>query len=121
MRPGQFGGDGQSKSGSADLSRRLERLEQAGDGHVGLFIGATHTHAGPGQFLGTDFYNRFASNRSGFDPAYAEFVFESAAQDQGLREIHFVGAPDARLHLFQRVVISAGLTGRVQADIASGD
>ena len=52
---------------------------------------------------------------------YAEFVFESAAQDQGLREIHFVGAPDARLHLFQRVVISAGLTGRVQADIASGD
>ena len=52
---------------------------------------------------------------------YATFVFESAAQDQGLRVIHFVGAPDARLHLFQRVVISAGLTGRVQADVASGD
>lgn len=52
---------------------------------------------------------------------YATFVFESAAQDQGLREIHFVGEPDARLHLFQRVVISAGLTGRVQADVASGE
>ncbi|MFT3862574.1 PH domain-containing protein [Micropruina sp.] len=52
---------------------------------------------------------------------YAIFVFESAAQDQGLREITYVGDPDARLHLFQRVVISAGLTGRVQADVASGD
>ncbi|MFM7062682.1 MAG: neutral/alkaline non-lysosomal ceramidase N-terminal domain-containing protein, partial [Actinomycetes bacterium] len=28
---------------------------------AGLMIGATHTHAGPGQFVGTDFYNRFAS------------------------------------------------------------
>lgn len=52
---------------------------------------------------------------------YAAFVFESAAQDQGLREIRYVGTPDARLHLFQRVVISAGLTGRVRADVASGD
>ena len=34
---------------------------------------STHTHAGPGQFLGTDFYNRFASNRSGFDPASKAF------------------------------------------------
>jgi neutral ceramidase len=42
----------------------------------GLFLGATHTHAGPGQYLGTDFYNRFASNRAGFDPAYTQFVVE---------------------------------------------
>jgi neutral ceramidase len=42
----------------------------------GLFIGATHTHAGPGQFLGTDFYNRFASNRSGFDPGWVDFLVE---------------------------------------------
>jgi neutral ceramidase len=41
---------------------------------AGIFIGATHTHAGPGQFLGTDFYNRFASNRPGFDPAWAQFL-----------------------------------------------
>jgi neutral ceramidase len=41
---------------------------------AGLMIGATHTHAGPGQFLGTDFYNRFASNHSGFDPAYTQFL-----------------------------------------------
>lgn len=43
---------------------------------AGLLIGATHTHAGPGQYLGTDFYNRFASNRSGFDPAYTQFLVE---------------------------------------------
>jgi neutral ceramidase len=43
---------------------------------AGLMIGATHTHAGPGQYLGTDFYNRFASNRSGFDPAFAQFLVE---------------------------------------------
>lgn len=41
---------------------------------AGLMIGATHTHAGPGQFLGTDFYNRFASNRPGFDPGWAQFL-----------------------------------------------
>ena len=39
---------------------------------AGLSIGATHTHAGPGQFLGTDFYNRFASNQPGFDPAWTQ-------------------------------------------------
>jgi len=43
---------------------------------AGVFIGATHTHAGPGQYLGTDFYNRFASNQSGFDPGYAQFLVE---------------------------------------------
>lgn len=43
---------------------------------AGLMIGATHTHAGPGQFLGSDFYNRFASNRSGFDPAWTAFLVE---------------------------------------------
>ena len=43
---------------------------------AGLMIGATHTHAGPGQFNGTDFYNQFASNRPGFDPAWAEFLVE---------------------------------------------
>ncbi len=46
---------------------------------AGLFLGATHTHAGPGQFLGTDFYNRFASNRSGFDPAYTDFLVRQIA------------------------------------------
>jgi neutral ceramidase len=43
---------------------------------AGLMIGATHTHAGPGQFLGTDFYNRFASNRRGFDPKWTQVLVD---------------------------------------------
>ncbi|MFP3900966.1 MAG: neutral/alkaline non-lysosomal ceramidase N-terminal domain-containing protein [Acidimicrobiia bacterium] len=45
----------------------------------GLMIGATHTHGGPGQFLGTDFYNRYASNRPGFDAALTQFLAERIA------------------------------------------
>ena len=45
----------------------------------GLWIGATHTHAGPGQFLGSEFYNRFASNKPGFDPAYTQFLVDRMA------------------------------------------
>lgn len=39
-----------------------------------LIVTATHTHAGPGQFLGTNFYNRFASNAEGFEPDYYAFL-----------------------------------------------
>jgi neutral ceramidase len=46
---------------------------------AGLYMGATHTHAGPGQFLGTDFYNRFASNKPGFDPAWTQFLASQIA------------------------------------------
>jgi neutral ceramidase len=46
---------------------------------AGLFMGATHTHAGPGQFHGSDFYNRWASNRPGLDPDYTAFLSERIA------------------------------------------
>ena len=46
---------------------------------AGIWIGATHTHAGPGQFLGTDFYNQHASNRGGFDPAWTDFLVDRIA------------------------------------------
>ncbi len=42
---------------------------------------------------------------------YGHFVFESAAQEQGLREISFVGRPDQRDLAIQRVVQRAGLRG----------
>lgn len=42
---------------------------------------------------------------------YGHFTFESAAQDQGLREIRFVGRPDQRDLSIQRVVQRAGLRG----------
>jgi uncharacterized membrane protein YdbT with pleckstrin-like domain len=42
---------------------------------------------------------------------YGHFTFESAAQDQGLRDIRYVGDPDARDLAIQRVVQRAGLRG----------
>ncbi|AWB94534.1 hypothetical protein DCE93_01645 [Agromyces badenianii] len=42
---------------------------------------------------------------------YGHFVFESAAQDQGLREIRFVGSPDQRGATIQRVIQRSGLRG----------
>ena len=42
---------------------------------------------------------------------YGHFVFESAAQEQGLRDIRFVGRPDERDLSIQRVVARAGLRG----------
>lgn len=42
----------------------------------GLFLGATHTHAGPGQYSGSEFYNHWSANRPGFDPDYTRFVLD---------------------------------------------
>ncbi len=42
---------------------------------------------------------------------FGHFVFESAAQEQGLRDIRFVGRPDERDLSIQRVVQRAGLRG----------
>jgi hypothetical protein len=44
---------------------------------------------------------------------YGHFVFESAAQAQGLREIRFVGDPDERGLTIQRVIQQAGLRGYI--------
>jgi uncharacterized membrane protein YdbT with pleckstrin-like domain len=42
---------------------------------------------------------------------YGHFVFESAAQEQGLRDIKYVGRPDQRDLMIQRVIARAGLRG----------
>lgn len=42
---------------------------------------------------------------------YGHFVFESAAQEQGLREIRFVGHPNERGITIQRVIQRSGLRG----------
>ena len=42
---------------------------------------------------------------------FGHFTFESAAQDQGLREIRYVGKPDKRDLEIQRVVQRSGLRG----------
>lgn len=66
-----------------------ERIAQQTDVRAhNLAITATHTHAGPGQILGSNFYNTFASNRAGFDPAYTEFLVSriSAAVIEAYRQ-----------------------------------
>ena len=45
---------------------------------------------------------------------YGHFVFESAAQDQGLRDIRYVGRPEQRDLTIQRVIQRAGLRAKVQ-------
>ena len=58
-------------AGSAIVQRLVaEALADTDVRLSGLFIGATHTHAGPGQFHGNELMNRFSSNRRGFDPAW---------------------------------------------------
>ncbi|MDG3017199.1 neutral/alkaline non-lysosomal ceramidase N-terminal domain-containing protein [Speluncibacter jeojiensis] len=68
-------------SGSAIVHRLLaDQLADDTDVRLpGLFLGATHTHAGPGQFSGSEFYNRWSSNRPGFDPAYTGFLVDRLA------------------------------------------
>ena len=61
---------------------------------AGIWLGATHTHAGPGQFLGSDFYNIHASNKAGFDPAWTQFLVDRIAG--GIIEAHDTRGP-ARL------------------------
>jgi len=50
---------------------------------------------------------------------YGHFVFESAAQAQGLREIRYVGRPDERDLTIQRVIQRSGLRGSARR--MSGD
>ena len=47
---------------------------------------------------------------------YGHFVFESAAQAQGLRDIRFIGDPDGRDLTIQRVVQRSGLRTRSAID-----
>jgi hypothetical protein len=45
---------------------------------------------------------------------YGHFVFESAAQEQGLREIRYVGRPDERDLTIQGIVQRTGLRGMAE-------
>lgn len=45
---------------------------------------------------------------------YGHFVFESAAQDQALRDIRFVGRPNERDLTIQRVIQRSGLRSRAR-------
>jgi membrane protein YdbS with pleckstrin-like domain len=60
-----------------------------------------------GRILDITVYKPFHGRLLGF----GHFVFESAAQEQGLREIRYVGRPDERDLAIQRVVQRSGLRG----------
>lgn len=51
---------------------------------------------------------------------YGHFVFESAAQEQGLRDIRFVPHPDRLDLMIQEQVQQAGLRGRTGAGVGHG-
>ena len=51
---------------------------------------------------------------------YGHFVFESAAQEQGLRDIRFVPRPDRLDLMIQEQVQQAGLRGRTGAGAGQG-
>lgn len=68
-------------AGSLPLHHRVAEII-AGKTDVpshGLSLLVTHTHSGPGNYLGSDFYNIFGSNRAGFDPVLFEFLSEQIA------------------------------------------
>ncbi len=52
---------------------------------------------------------------------YGHFVFESAAQDQGLRDIRWVPDIDERERLIQRVIHEAGLGTRAKRQVRRQD
>jgi uncharacterized membrane protein YdbT with pleckstrin-like domain len=47
--------------------------------------------------------------------SYGHFIFESAAQEQGLREIRNIGDPDELNKTIQKQLIDQGLRGRASA------
>ncbi|WOQ15502.1 PH domain-containing protein [Raineyella sp. W15-4] len=52
---------------------------------------------------------------------YGHFTFESAAQDQGLRDIRYVGRPDERDLTIQRVIQRSGLRKDFKVAIVDED
>lgn len=63
-------------TGSVLLNQRVAELI-AGETDIGidgLLIAGTHTHSAPGNYFENNFYNDNASNASGFDPEYFDYL-----------------------------------------------
>lgn len=68
-------------TGSLPLHHRVAELVAAHTdvpSHA-LSLLVTHTHSGPGNYLGSDFYNVSGANRPGFDPQLFEFLARQLA------------------------------------------
>lgn len=68
-------------SGSRILLARVAELvaDKTGIHSGNLTITASHTHSSPGQYYGSEMYNKHASNRQGFDPDFFEFLAKQLA------------------------------------------
>lgn len=68
-------------TGSLPLHHRIAELiaEHTDVPSHALSLLVTHTHSGPGNYLGSDFYNVSGANRPGFDPQLFEFLAQQLA------------------------------------------
>lgn len=68
-------------SGSSLVQKKVgELISRTTDvPYSGIMIAGTHTHSGPGNYFESNFYNRFASNASGFDKEYFNFLCNNIA------------------------------------------
>ncbi|MGB4270090.1 MAG: neutral/alkaline non-lysosomal ceramidase N-terminal domain-containing protein [Spirochaetota bacterium] len=68
-------------SGSSLVQKKVAQLiSQSTDvTYAGIMMAGTHTHSGPGNYFESNFYNRFASNASGFDEEYFNFLCNQIA------------------------------------------
>ena len=65
-------------SGSEEVHHRLAELvaKETDLDAGGIMMSGTHTHSGPGNLFGSDFYVKHASNKPGRDPKFFAFVCE---------------------------------------------
>jgi len=68
-------------SGSRIVHHKVAELiaEKTDVDSAGLVITATHTHSGPGNYVGNNFYNDLISNAKGFIEKYFVFICEQIA------------------------------------------
>ena len=68
-------------AGSRILLAKVSELvnEKTGLNAGNITITATHTHSSPGQYLGSEFYNKHASHKAGFDPEFFDFLADQLA------------------------------------------
>lgn len=68
-------------AGSSLVQKKVAQLiSQSTDvPYAGIMMAGTHTHSGPGNYFESNFYNRFASNASGFDEEYFNFLCNQIA------------------------------------------
>ncbi|MFA6149014.1 MAG: neutral/alkaline non-lysosomal ceramidase N-terminal domain-containing protein [bacterium] len=69
-------------SGSEIVLRRLAEVlpKETGLDLGGIMMSGTHTHSGPGNLFGSDFYVKHASNAKGLDPEFFDFVTNQVAR-----------------------------------------